>query len=462
MQQILDMLLERLRMFNAWEGLIPSGEKIIHASSSKFRILQYIHAIIDSQFHRIGFRILKRSKFRIPQNPNLPRANPPKQIRLELTLTQCIWRSIVAISEKKGTIQTSLSYFDKEQETICIISIPNSGRAFQSAITLYDKQVVLQESLHSGYIPPRGNLSQIFYKKRNSIYVFIKFVSVRTDSKLKVLINRLRKKQINWSIGISPIGHFPPDIQNELRIGSGSNFAADPFLCKVNSDTYVFFETIKNGKGIIEYAEVNSQGIGDVSTALVESFHLSFPYIVRHENDIYMLPETSEREEIRLYKCTSFPTEWSFSRTLIPDVLAADSILVQSENEWHLITNLSTGLVKNFGSELWHFSARDFHQDEWYPNKNNPISMDGEVSRNAGSYKVGNNLFRCNQVPGFSQYGFGVQINQILQLSNSSYREIPVEKYLGGYHPKDNGCHHFTISDGMVAYDFSYESAKRL
>jgi hypothetical protein len=445
-------------MFNAWEAAIPSGAKIIHKSGHKFRILQMLHCIIDSQIHRIGFRIIKKSRFRIPLNPNRPEEKPPIQIRLELTLTQSIWRSIEAISEKRATIQSSLSYFDKGQELTRFVSIPNSGRAFQCAMTLYDKQIVLQESLYAGFAPKEAILPQINTTKRNRIYILLKFISVRIISKIEVILNQIQRKKTNWSIGFLPLPDFPPPNQNEIKIENYDTFAADPFLCTVNSKTFVFFETLKNGKGVIECAEVNSRGIGEIATALVENFHLSYPFILKHDGNIFMIPETSEKEEIRLYKSTAFPTKWIFDKTLISDVLAADSILVQNENGWHLLTNLSSGMVKEFGSELWHFSARDLFQEEWTPNLHNPISMDANVSRNAGCYKIGPNLFRCNQVPGFSQYGFGVEINQTLQLDNSGYRESSVEKHLGGYHANDSGCHHLSFSNGIIAYDFSYES----
>lgn len=460
MQLISDMSLENSKMFNAWERAIPSGERIIHNSSHKNRILETIHCIIDSQIHRIGFRIIKDSKFRIPRHPNHQTVKPPKQIQIELTLTQSIWRSIEAISEKRATIESSLSYFDEAEIITRIVSIPNSGRAFQSAMTLYDKQVVLQESLYAGYTPPAGDPSQFVNKKRNPTFVLLKFIIVRMVSKLQVIINRLQKKRVNWTIGICPLADFPPPNLTELRMGDLDRFAADPFLCTVNSETYIFYETIENGKGVIDCAKVTSKGIEELTTILKEPFHLSYPYILKHQNNIYMLPETSEKREIRLYRSTTFPTEWTFDRTLISDVLAADSILLRNENEWHLITNLSSGLVKDFGSELWHFSAQNLNQGEWKPNLHNPISMDARVSRNAGSYKLGSNFFRCNQVPGFSQYGFGVEINIIEKISNSGYEEIKVEKHLSGYHPKDIGCHHLSHSDGMMAYDFSYESGK--
>ena len=458
MRQISDTLLEGSIMFNAWEGVIPSGTKIIHCSNHKNRISQKIHSIIDSQIHRIGFTILKESKFRIPPNPNRLDVYPPIQIRLELTLTQSIWRSIEAISEKNATIQSSVSYFDKGQKVTRHLSIPNSGRAFQCAIKLYDKQVVLQESLYAGFSPKEQNPPQIFNVKRNTTFILLKFFSVRTISKIQALISRLRKRSVNWSIGFSSITDFPPPEHNEIRVANYGKFAADPFLCTVNSKMFVFFETLKNGKGEIECAEVTSQGMGEISTALVENFHLSYPFILKFDGNIFMIPESSEKEEVRLYKSKAFPTEWTFEKTLMQDVLAADSILVQNHDGWHILTNLSSGMVKEFGSELWHFTARDLYQEEWMPNLHNPISMDANVSRNAGSYKIGSNLFRCNQVPGFSQYGYGVEINQILQLDETGYSEYSVEKYLGGYHVKDTGCHHLSFSDGIVAYDFSYES----
>ena len=50
-----------------------------------------------------------------------------------------------------------------------------------------------------------------------------------------------------------------------------------------------------------------------------EDFHLSFPYIFEHKKNIYMIPESAQNQDIRLYKCTNFPYSWQLEKVLIKD-----------------------------------------------------------------------------------------------------------------------------------------------
>ena len=45
-----------------------------------------------------------------------------------------------------------------------------------------------------------------------------------------------------------------------------------------------------------------------------------------------MCPETSEKNEIRIYECVKFPIKWKYSRTLIKNIYAVDTILFQKNS----------------------------------------------------------------------------------------------------------------------------------
>ena len=54
-----------------------------------------------------------------------------------------------------------------------------------------------------------------------------------------------------------------------------------------------------------------------IGIALIEEFHLSYPYLFEFKDDLYMCPETGEKGEIRLYKCIDFPLKWVFHKTTL-------------------------------------------------------------------------------------------------------------------------------------------------
>ncbi|NIR67375.1 MAG: hypothetical protein GWO10_27260, partial [candidate division Zixibacteria bacterium] len=50
---------------------------------------------------------------------------------------------------------------------------------------------------------------------------------------------------------------------------------------------------------------------------LDETFHLSYPYVFKWQDEFYMIPETFETDSIRLYRASNFPNEWEFVETLV-------------------------------------------------------------------------------------------------------------------------------------------------
>ena len=65
-----------------------------------------------------------------------------------------------------------------------------------------------------------------------------------------------------------------------------------------------------------------------------------FPIRLPFNEEIYLCPETHETRDIRLYKCEEFPLKWSFYKTLISDISAADSNIFFKDGRWWLVTNV--------------------------------------------------------------------------------------------------------------------------
>ena len=51
-------------------------------------------------------------------------------------------------------------------------------------------------------------------------------------------------------------------------------------------------------------------------------FHMSYPYLIEYENQIYCVPETSEANEVSLFVAKEFPVKWEKVMTLISDFAA--------------------------------------------------------------------------------------------------------------------------------------------
>ena len=47
----------------------------------------------------------------------------------------------------------------------------------------------------------------------------------------------------------------------------------------------------------------------EVSDVLVMDYHLSFPYVFKEDENIFLMPETSQNNRLEIYKCVDFPAK---------------------------------------------------------------------------------------------------------------------------------------------------------
>lgn len=104
---------------------------------------------------------------------------------------------------------------------------------------------------------------------------------------------------------------------------------ADPFICNDVSGEYVFVEAMDYYKGIgrISAAPIKDNSVGKFKVVLAENFHMSFPNIFNYNGTWYMIPETSESKQLRLYKCIDFPYKWILEKILVDGRILVDSII---------------------------------------------------------------------------------------------------------------------------------------
>jgi hypothetical protein len=118
-------------------------------------------------------------------------------------------------------------------------------------------------------------------------------------------------------------------------------FVADPFLVGEPGNWHIFFELMPRGsrKGVIgvAHSEDASKWTYD-RVVLEEQFHLSFPFVFRWDDQWLMIPESSEKGEVRLYRADSFPSGWRFERTLLTGRYS-DSVVWESDGEWYMLTS---------------------------------------------------------------------------------------------------------------------------
>ena len=275
------------------------------------------------------------------------------------------------------------------------------------------------------------------------------------------------KRIDRWAIGIyagdSPYNFRPPkNIRNPVLTAMDvtdvrAKFIADPFMIRDESRWYMFFEVMNqiSKKGEIGYA-ISDDGMRWDYRQIVlrEPFHLSYPYVFKWENDFYMIPESSLKKSIRLYKAARFPDKWEFAQDLLTCSDFNDSSVFYYSNTWWLFTCISTNC-----DLLKLFYAGDL-KGPWFEHPSNPIvAQDAHIARPGGRVLVwGNRIIRYAQ-DDYPDYGNSVHAFEITKLTPTDYQEIkcPVNSILkaSGRGWNKNGMHnidpHFLAEDKWVA-----------
>ena len=241
-------------------------------------------------------------------------------------------------------------------------------------------------------------------------------------------------------------------------------FLADPFVFRRGDLDLCFVEDydFRTKKGKISVFKITGNEYEELGTALDEPFHLSYPFIFKADNELYMCPETGEIREIRLYKCTEFPLRWSFHKTLIKDVSAVDTNIFFFNDRWWLLTTIDSSEIGDVFSELHVFYSDAFDSNTWTPHAKNPVIFDSERARSGGFFRDGEKLLRVFQRHGgLERYGESMGIAQIKDLGVETYREEAVSRIEPSFVPKIIGTHSFSYYNGLLAIDFvKYEQVK--
>jgi hypothetical protein len=231
-----------------------------------------------------------------------------------------------------------------------------------------------------------------------------------------------------WSIGLyrgtSPLDLEPAGPNPVLRardLGIDATFVADPFLLRRDGRLFLFFEAWRSGseQGDIAWAERDRSGAFRYSgIALDEPFHLSYPFVFEHGGDVFMIPESRRRRDVRLYAARTFPGRFELRRVLLSGARYADTSLLRWQGRFYLFTSTDNGTL-----ELFHADALEG------PYERHPRSP--LVSRDASAARPGGRpVVWQGRILRFAQcdrpvYGVSVRAFEVTELSPCCYGERP-------------------------------------
>ena len=286
----------------------------------------------------------------------------------------------------------------------------------------------LEEAEAAGLIVvPRGNRSE------QAVYVEVPFDEV-------------------WSIGIyegpSPVELAParglesPVLTRSDVTDVPAVSVADPFLSRRGGSWFMFFEVFdwRANKGEIALAvSDDTRNWTYERVVLREEFHLSYPHVFAVDGEIYLLPESHQAGELRLYRATDFPTAWSHEATLLSGRYV-DASPFRHAGGWWLFADTDP---EECNDTVRLFRAAEL-TGEWREHPCSPvIAGDTGAARPAGRVvRVGGAPVRFAQDCA-ERYGGAVRAFRIDELSPTTYRETPLGRVLGpGRGWNEAGMHH--------------------
>ncbi|MDB4112472.1 hypothetical protein N9556_00400 [bacterium] len=276
------------------------------------------------------------------------------------------------------------------------------------------------------------------------------------STSLSLLYRLIIGQQITWKVFYSTDKWTELDFNNHDSLPNPRNgYLADPFVFNQEGRNIVFVERFdfKDKKGKIAAYEIGNFLPKNLGIVIEEDFHLSYPYIFKENNNTYLIPESSQNKDVRLYECESFPDKWKLKSIILKDVSAADSMILKSEEKWWLLTNLNSSNLTDHCSELFIFSSNDLLNGPWVPHAKNPIYLDPANARNGGIIIDEDIIYRVSQKQGYGIYGQNIQINKILELNDENYTEEIMSKNSGVNIRNTEQSHHLHTNSTYSVYD---------
>lgn len=232
------------------------------------------------------------------------------------------------------------------------------------------------------------------------------------------------------------------------------DWVADPILVDYQGKTFLFYEAVKGDKGRIEVAEVQDDcTLGKRTVILEDEYHYSYPFVFRHEDVWYMIPESSARQEVALYQAIDFPWKWEKKQILLSGFRAVDTTAFSQDGVWYLLTYLPTDKTEHVTPRAYQLqlSGEPGLTEIPWP-EFDPLEV-----RGAGPvFTAGERQYRPAQLSEPDCYGNAVSFFEIATLS-PEYREVlkarltPAQLKLP--HVICDGLHTYAVSGKFEAID---------
>lgn len=233
-------------------------------------------------------------------------------------------------------------------------------------------------------------------------------------------------------------------------------FWADPYVFRRDDRYYVFVEEYlyATHRAHLSVLVLKQDGTHTAPVPIItQPHHLSYPHLFTWHGELYLVPESKANRTIEVYRCTEFPHRWTLETRLMENVDAVDATLLEHGGRWWLFANLVENRGASSWDELYLFSADSPLSNTWTPHPANPIVSDVTRARPAGRiFLKDGKLYRPSQNSAY-RYGYGLNINEITELTESRYSERVVARTEPTWDPEIFGVHTLAADGGLTVID---------
>ncbi len=234
-------------------------------------------------------------------------------------------------------------------------------------------------------------------------------------------------------------------------------FWADPFAWSGDGERFIFFEeypySTRVGRISVLSLGEDLVPLGPAVPVIDEPRHLSYPYLFEYQGCLYMVPESAGSRRIDLYRCNRFPFEWSWERTLIDGIQAADATLCEHEGRWWLFCAARRGKTR-INESLFAFHSDSPLSDQWVPHACNPLIRDYSGGRPGGRiFRGGDGRLVRPAQDSVPRYGHGLRLHAVDLLSPERYAEHLIWEATGSGSGGWRAMHHLDWHEGLMVMD---------
>lgn len=245
-----------------------------------------------------------------------------------------------------------------------------------------------------------------------------------------------------------------------IRRGSRNKYLADPSGFIENNKLHILAEEYSYPKKKAIISEIvwdidpvrvfDPVRVSDPVRVIEAEDHLSYPFVIKHQGQVYCLPESYQSGKITLYRRDPATGTFVKEKILVDNMEAVDPTLYFYNSSWWLFFTIK----KYSATHLFIYHAAEI-TGEYMPHCCNPMKIDVRSARPAGTPFIHNGLLYRPAQDCSVTYGGRVVINHVVKLDEHEFEEQPVKsvgpvadtKYNRGLHTI-SGINEFTLIDG--------------